>query len=231
MNLGDLLLKLAVLGAAVASLLFVAPLRGRRSPRAADWAFASHAFLLLAAMLLLGVYFVAHRFEYEYVAHYSSRALSPAMSLAASWAGQEGSILLWSMIGGLLGLALLRQPGPLTRPAMFFVSLAQLFMMILLLVKNPFRMLPAAPPDGQGLNPLLEDPWMIIHPPVLFIGYAALLVYFPFAWLVIIPALLPIMDFAPWTGRFFFDEFDLVILTTLAFYYWQKPAERTRSLL
>jgi len=181
MNLGDLLLKLAVLGAAVASLLFVAPLRGRRSPRAADWAFASHAFLLLAAMLLLGVYFVAHRFEYEYVAHYSSRALSPAMSLAASWAGQEGSILLWSMIGGLLGLALLRQPGPLTRPAMFFVSLAQLFMMILLLVKNPFRMLPAAPPDGQGLNPLLEDPWMIIHPPVLFIGYAALLVPFGLA--------------------------------------------------
>jgi len=62
-------------------------------------------------------------------------------------------------------------------------------------------------------------------------GYTALLFYFPFAWLLAIPALLPIMDFTPWTGRFFFDEFDLVILTTLAFYYWQKPTERMRSLL
>ena len=66
---------------------------------------------------------------------------------------------------------------------------------------------------------------------LFLIGYTALLMYFPYAWLVAVPALLPIMDFTPWTGRFFFDEFDLVILTTLAFYYWQKPTERTRSLL
>ena len=181
MNLGDLLLKLALLGAVAAIVLCLGPLRGRKSSRAGEWAFVSHALLLVAAMALLGVYFVAHRFEYEYVAQFSSRALSPAMSLAASWAGQEGSILLWSMIGALLGLALLRQPGPLTRPAMFFVSLAQLFMMVLLMVKSPFRMGAVVPPDGQGLNPLLEDPWMIIHPPVLFVGYAALLVPFGLA--------------------------------------------------
>ncbi len=65
---------------------------------------------------------------------------------------------------------------------------------------------------------------------LFLIGYTALLVYFPYAWLVAIPALLPIMDFTPWTGRFFFDEFDLVILSTLAFYYWQKPKGRNRSL-
>lgn len=66
---------------------------------------------------------------------------------------------------------------------------------------------------------------------LFLIGYSALLVYFPYAWLIVIPALLPIMDFAPWTGRFFFDEFDLLILTTLAFYFWQKPKLRNRSLL
>jgi len=66
---------------------------------------------------------------------------------------------------------------------------------------------------------------------LFLIGYAALLAFFPYAWLVAIPALLPIMDFAPWTGRFFFDEFDLLILATLAFYYWQKPKERFHSLL
>ena len=66
---------------------------------------------------------------------------------------------------------------------------------------------------------------------LFLIGYTVLLVYFPYAWLVAIPALLPIMDFTPWTGRFFFDEFDLVILSTLAFYYWQKPTGRNHSLL
>ena len=66
---------------------------------------------------------------------------------------------------------------------------------------------------------------------LFLIGYSALLIYFPYAWLIVIPALLPIMDFTPWTGRFFFDEFDLLILTTLAFYFWQKPVERMRPLL
>jgi hypothetical protein len=57
------------------------------------------------------------------------------------------------------------------------------------------------------------------------------LAYFPYAWLLVVPALLPIMDFTPWTGRFFFDEFDLLVLTTLAYFYWQKPYESIRSLL
>ena len=66
---------------------------------------------------------------------------------------------------------------------------------------------------------------------LFLIGYTALLVYFPYLWLIAVPALLPIMDFTPWTGRFFFDEFDLLILSTLAFYFWHKPADRMRSLL
>ena len=78
---------------------------------------------------------------------------------------------------------------------------------------------------------LFDYPVAAIGLGLFLIGYTALLFYFPFAWLVAIPALLPIMDFAPWTGRFFFDEFDLVILTTLAFYYWHKPKGRYRSLL
>jgi cytochrome c-type biogenesis protein CcmF len=181
MVLGDLLLKLAFAAALASGLLFAGSLRGRRPPAAGQWAFTLHAAQLLAAMGLLAWCFVAHRFEFEYVAQFSSRSLSPAMSLAASWAGQEGSILLWAMIGGLLGLALLRQPGSLSRPALFFVSWAQVFMLVLLTVRSPFRLNAVVPPDGQGLNPLLEDPWMVIHPPVLFVGYAALLLPFALA--------------------------------------------------
>lgn len=66
---------------------------------------------------------------------------------------------------------------------------------------------------------------------LFLLGYTALLLYFPYAWCIAIPALLPLMDFTPWTGRFFFDEFDLLILTTLAFYFWQKPRSANRSLL
>ena len=63
------------------------------------------------------------------------------------------------------------------------------------------------------------------------LGYATLIAYKPYSWLIVIPALLPLMDCAPWTGRFFFDEFDLVILTTLAYYFWHKPKLEQRSLL
>ncbi len=78
---------------------------------------------------------------------------------------------------------------------------------------------------------LLDYPLAAIWLAVFLVGYTVLLFYFPFAWLIGIPALLPIMDFAPWTGRFFFDEFDLVILATLASYYWRLPAQHMRSLL
>ncbi len=173
MNPGDVLLKLAFVGALASTALFVPALRGRRSGLAA-WVFAGHALLLAASLAVLWSLFLGHRFEYDYVAQYSSRALSPALTFAASWAGQEGSILLWAALAALLGLALLRQPGVLGRPAMFFLSLVQILLMALLMVRSPFRLSLPAPPDGQGLNPLLEDPWMVVHPPVLFLGYAAL---------------------------------------------------------
>jgi cytochrome c-type biogenesis protein CcmF len=180
MSPGDLMLKLAFVGALLATALFVPALRGRRSA-AAGWAFVAHALLLVGALSLLWWLFLAHRFEYEYVAQYSSRALSPALTFAASWAGQEGSILLWVTLAALLGLALLRQPGALTHPAMFFVGLLQSGLLLLLLVRTPFRMSATVPADGLGLNPLLEDPWMVVHPPVLFLGYAALALPFALA--------------------------------------------------
>ena len=66
---------------------------------------------------------------------------------------------------------------------------------------------------------------------LFLLGYSTLLAYVPYAWLIVIPALLPLMDFTPWTGRFFFDEFDLLILSTLAYYCWHKPRDSPRSLL
>ncbi|OGF14873.1 MAG: hypothetical protein A2W00_05860 [Candidatus Eisenbacteria bacterium RBG_16_71_46] len=193
MNLGELLLVLAVATALASSILFFAGVRGRAAPAAARWAFAAHAGALVVALVTLCALFLAHRFEYAYVAQYSSRALSPALTLAATWAGQEGSILLWAAFGALIGLALLRQPGRLAQPAMFFVSLTQAALVGLLLIRSPFARNAIVPADGLGLNPLLEDPWMVVHPPVLFLGYAALMV--PFA---LTAAALARKDYANW---------------------------------
>ncbi len=181
MNFGDFLLRFAFLLTLPAGFLYFQELRGRRGSATASWLFGLHALALLLATSLLWVYFLGHRFEFQYVAQYSSRALSPALTFAASWAGQEGSILLWALLGALVGLALLRQPGALSRPSLFFVNAMQFFLLLLLIVRSPFRMSPVAPPDGQGLNPLLEDPWMVVHPPVLFAGYAAMVAPFALA--------------------------------------------------
>jgi cytochrome c-type biogenesis protein CcmF len=181
MDIGHILLIVALVSALGCAALYALGLIGRRIPRAADWLFGLHAAAVVVAMGLLVHDFTAHKFQFEYVTQFSSRALSPALTVAASWAGQEGSILLWAAFTALLGLALLRQPGPLSRPAMFFVNLAQVFLLVLLMIKSPFRMVSPVPADGQGLNPLLEDPWMVAHPPVLFLGYTAMLLPFALA--------------------------------------------------
>ncbi len=181
MNLGELLVRTGFVSAAVSALLFIPALRGQRRTGPGAWAFTVHTAALCFALLLLASHFLAHRFEYAYVAQYSSRALTPALTLAALWAGQEGSILLWAALSALLGVFLMVQPGSLSRPAMFFVSLTQVFINLLLLVRSPFVITSVVPPDGQGLNPLLEDPWMVAHPPLLFLGYAAMLMPFAFA--------------------------------------------------
>ena len=124
MDIGDVLIRLALVAVVVSGVLAFPGLRGRPVSRFAGWAFVIHAGALTVAMLLMFSHFLSSRFEYAYVAQYSSRALGPAMRVAASWAGQEGSILLWVALGALLGVALLRQPGALARPALVFVALS-----------------------------------------------------------------------------------------------------------
>src|SRR5262249_53228183 len=101
--------------------------------------------------------------------------------LAAFWAGQKGSFLIWLLWGALLGLPLRKAAGK-DEPTVMGVYLLTLCGLLFILVReNPFVMLPEAPTDGTGLNPLLQDSWMVIHPPVMFVGYAATAIPFAFA--------------------------------------------------
>lgn len=129
-------------------------------------------------------------FRLEYVTHYTERALPIGYKLAAFWAGQEGSLLLWAwLLAGMSVVAVYlnaRSEGDSQlQPAAVIGTLAVVcgfFSALMLFAANPFTLSEAVSSDGHGLNPMLQDPGMIAHPPMLFLGYAGFTI--PFALLI-----------------------------------------------
>lgn len=125
---------------------------------------------------------LTHKFQYSYVFYYSEKALEFKYLLSAFWAGQEGTYLLWAFFGAFISLFLIRRKiKDWEAPVLMVMVVVQLILLFFLLMENPFSVLSPAPDDGYGLNPLLKNPWMVIHPPVVFLGYALLLVPYAFA--------------------------------------------------
>jgi cytochrome c-type biogenesis protein CcmF len=122
-----------------------------------------------------------HEFFFSYVARYSSTDLPLLYLISSFWAGQEGSFLLWVFLGAWLGLILIYLCDHKEPHVMLVYNLNNLFLMILLIKQSPFLIAPFAPADGNGLNMLLQDPWMAIHPPIVFLGYAAYAIPFAYA--------------------------------------------------
>ncbi len=137
------------------------------------------------SFVYLLVLFLTDKFQYSYVASYSSRDLTNTFphffKLSALWAGQQGTFVLWLVYGLLLGLWVRSRAKDNEGWVMFFYILAQAFLLILALVSKPFAKLSFIPTDGQGLNPLLQNYWMQIHPPIVFLGFAAACIPFAFA--------------------------------------------------
>lgn len=138
------------------------------------------AAFISATAIYLWFLILTDQFQYAYVFGYSEKGLSLAYKLSAFWAGQEGSFLLWLVFHAVFGLIIARRSS--TTPAVMTVyCLLQAVLLTILLAKSPFMMLPDSRLDGAGLNPLLMDPWMVIHPPIIFLGYAGLAVPFAYA--------------------------------------------------
>ncbi len=147
---------------------------------------ACFACLTVATVALL-VLLVQSDFSVNYVAEHTSKALPLAYKFSALWAGAAGSLLLWLWLQvGFISAAFCR-PQPTQRifsaHGRAIANLVSVFFLIVMIMdKNPFAASAIAPADGAGLNPLLQHPAMVLHPPTLFIGYAAFVI--PFAWAI-----------------------------------------------
>jgi len=183
-NTGQSLIWLG-LGAIVTSSVFYAILSFRKdNPKVRNIArlsFAVFAILTTITSALLMHLILNHEFLYSYVTRYSSRNLPLEYLISSFWAGQEGSFLLWILFGAWLGIAIIFRAKDMEPQVMLIYNLNILFLTIILLKQSPFHMLPIPPSDGQGLNMLLQDPWMVIHPPIVFLGYAAFAIHFSYA--------------------------------------------------
>ena len=135
------------------------------------------AGFITAASLLLWILIFENDFSVEYVASYSSTTMPTLYKISAFWAGQQGSFLLWLLIHALIGAVLIYRRA--TAAALGIYFLLQSILVLLVMAKSPFAENPAEVFEGVGLNPLLQDFWMAIHPPIIFVGYALLAV--PFA--------------------------------------------------
>ncbi len=143
-------------------------------------------FLVLLAAILMVVALLQNDFSIEYVWRVSSRDMPTYLKVTALWGGQAGSLLFWNlMLATFTAAAMFRnwdRQRDLMPYALMVASMTQIFFLfITVFVENPFARLDVIPPDGNGLNPLLRHPGMIIHPPMLYLGFVGFTIPYTFA--------------------------------------------------
>ncbi len=192
----------------IALVMGAVPLAGAQIGRA-DWmalarplAYAMFFCVALAFGCLVSA-FVNHDFSVAYVVSNSNTALPLQYRVAGVWGGHEGSLLLWVLMLALwtVAVALFSRHLPLPVAARILAVMGLVavgFLLFMLLTSNPFdRLFPAAL-EGRDLNPLLQDPGMVIHPPMLYMGYVGFSVAFAFAIAALIGGNLDV-QWARWT--------------------------------
>jgi cytochrome c-type biogenesis protein CcmF len=204
-TIGNLLILIALVACALSGLSFY---QAARPAAAASWQQMGRGAWLVMQTVLVGTYGIllyltlTHQFQYAYVFQNSSRELPLYYLVSSTWAGQEGSFLLWILLNGWVGVALMRWARSYEAPVMAVVAFCQFFLLSMIaglqlgslhIGSSPFTTLMEKFPDapilqqgripenGQGLNDLLQNYWMVIHPPTLFTGFAAMIVPFAFA--------------------------------------------------
>src|SRR5947207_327130 len=175
-------LGLAVYAALVGA--FAAHTKRRRLADSAGNALvAAFGATVVASMVLLSA-LVRHDFSFVYVAQHTSTELPTGYSISAFWGGQEGSLLLWLLVLGVYSAAAVflnrrRAPDLIAWTVPVLGAVSTFFAFMLVAVSSPFGT-QTAPAQGDGLNPSLQNPYMLAHPPLLYLGYVGLTVPFAF---------------------------------------------------
>lgn len=141
----------------------------------------------VASLVALGYAFVTHQYSYAYVWQHSDNSMPWHYRISAIWGGMDGSMLLWAAImAAFAGTSIYRLNGRERLLRSYAVPVlcgaTGFFLFICTFLTNPFRFLPTStfPPDGNGLNPLLQNPSMMIHPPTLYFGFTGFAIPFAF---------------------------------------------------
>jgi len=196
---GDLLVLFAFGLNLLVGFSFWRTARGRRSYESlAHKGYHTFVVCVTLALVYLFYLFLSHNYAVKYVAGYSDSTLGFFYLISSLWAGQEGTYLLWLFLSALFGYVIIKRGGVYRDYGMVVFSVVNLFFLFILVRLSPFAVMESVPADGSGLNPLLQDPWMVIHPPVIFIGYAAAGVPFALALAALI-----IKDYSEWVKRVF----------------------------
>jgi cytochrome c-type biogenesis protein CcmF len=180
-----LVVTLGLVVYAFAAGLAAAHLGRRRLAASAQNALVAAFFSTLVAAAVLLTALVRHDFSFAYVAETTSRELPTPYKISAFWGGQAGSLLLWLLVLTGFGALAVHLNRSWARDLIVwvvpvFAAVATFFAFLLVAVASPF-VTQAAPADGAGMNPSLQNPYMLAHPPLLYLGYVGLTVPFAFA--------------------------------------------------
>jgi cytochrome c-type biogenesis protein CcmF len=143
-------------------------------------------FLAALSFVCLTYAFYTNDFSVSYVAQHSNSKLPDIYRIAGVWGGHEGSLLLWLVMlcSWMMAISLFSRQLPdvmVSRVLAVMALVAVGFLLFMLITSNPFLRLSDIPPDGRDLNPLLQDPGLVFHPPMLYMGYVGMAVPFAFS--------------------------------------------------
>lgn len=225
-QLGHFLVTLSLVASLVATIAYFKSTNAKTFALAESWkkiartAFIIDAFTVISVIATIVTIISNHYYEYHYAWNHSDKSLEAKYLLSSTWEGQEGSFLLWTFWHAILGLIIIPTAKKWEAPVMTIVSFAQLCLATMILgvyvldvkvgsspflltrhvfpeigEKSNYMSLPGMQ-DGMGLNQLLQNYWMTIHPPITFLGFASTTVPFAFAM-----AGLWTRDFGGWTRK------------------------------
>ena len=192
--LGGFVIVLALVAAAYATATSVVGARnGRRALVVAGLrgSYLVAALMTLATALLLHA-FVSHDYTLKYVQHYSDSSMSLFYKLTAYWGGLDGSLMFWGWLLSLFSAVAIHINRERHRELIPWIvavlmGITTFFLVLLVFMKNPFEtFLAMTPPEGKGLNPLLQNPYMATHPPSLYIGFVGMTIPYAFGMAALI---------------------------------------------